>query len=202
MQLDWGPSIFDPVLQDVYWRVVGYPEWHSSVNVRKLLGGIILLQPSPWGGRSGLSLCSQKGGFQAIIVISKTRMHIPVGCVPTAAVAISSGGGGGGLPTCDGRGVSAYLGVFAYLWCGGGAGADPGGPREPGSLTPGFEVPKMRVLVPSLIFLDFFSLASLGIKFLSYFTFFHNLNSKIFQPCFTRHFISQLMQIKSRCLSS
>ena len=72
-----------------------------------------------------------------------------------------------------------------------------------GPPTPGFETPKIelfRALFNFSVF--FFSLASLGIQFLSYFTIFHNLNSEIFQPHFTWHIISQLMQIKSRGLSS
>ena len=43
---------------------------------------------------------------------------------------------------------------------------------------------------------------NLCIPFLSYFTIFHNSNTKIFQPHFTQYIISQLMQIKSRSLIS
>ena len=43
---------------------------------------------------------------------------------------------------------------------------------------------------------------NLGIPFLSYFTIFHNSNSKIFQPHFIQYIISQLMQIKSKSLIS
>ena len=77
------------------------------------------------------------------------------------------------------------------------SGADPGGQGPGPPLTT-----KLRFLGPSLIFLLVFFLPRFVRHKISYFTIFHNLNSRNFQPHFTRHFISQLMQIKSRCLSS
>ena len=86
----------------------------------------------------------------------------------------------------------------------GGAAADPGGTpgARPSPPTPGFEAPKLSFLGPFLIFLYFLASLHLAYNFLSYCNIFHNLNSKIFQPCFTQHNISQLMQIKSTGLSS
>ena len=72
----------------------------------------------------------------------------------------------------------------------------------PGRPTPGFEAPKLSIFGPCLIFLYSFCLTLLSIIFLSYFTIFHNLNSKNLHPHFTQHLISQLMQIKSKSLSS
>ena len=67
-------------------------------------------------------------------------------------------------------------------------------------LTLGFESPKLSIFGPNLIF-PFFCLALLGILFLSYFAIFHSLNSKIVQPCFAHHIISQLIQTESLCFT-
>ena len=72
----------------------------------------------------------------------------------------------------------------------------------PGPPSPGFEAPKLSIFGPCLILFVYFCLTSLSILFLSYFTIFHNLNSKNLHPHFAQHLISQLMQIKSRSLSS
>ena len=66
-----------------------------------------------------------------------------------------------------------------------------GVPRAP--LTPGLNTPKLNFLFPYLIVLYFFSLASLGIQFLSYFTIFHNLTCTIFQLHFAWHIICHVL---------
>ena len=78
-------------------------------------------------------------------------MHcVPVGCIPSVAVAVP---GVGCLP----RGVSAAGGYLLRGCLPGGRvsapGADPGGPGGPGpSLTLGFEAPKLSNFGPYLTF--------------------------------------------------